>query len=194
MSEALVEFCARGALDFREHQALGGQMRFLNLIEANADGVAQIKIVAPPLRDAPVEELLEWWRGPGGRMHAVGDGVNRIFREHLLRNFAVLHGHAVGVMRTIEGQRNQVHFSARAAIGERERGDAIGAENFRGQFDGKFVEGRSHGSMRGENALLPDGFDIRFGNRSRDCGFAHSFLQQRQNQQARNGTRSCESD
>jgi hypothetical protein len=108
--------------------------------------------------------------------------VNRIFREHLLRNFAVLHGHAVGVMRAIQRQRNQIHFSARAAIRKRQRCDAILPKNFRGQIDGKLVESRSHRRMRGENTLLPDGFDISFGNRSQ-TSFPDAFLQQRENQQ-----------
>src|SRR5271156_3397329 len=51
----LAEFRARGALDFREHLALGGQMRPLDFVQADADGMTQIQIVASPLGNAPVE-------------------------------------------------------------------------------------------------------------------------------------------
>src|ERR1700723_4191707 len=86
---SLVEFCSGSALDFRQHQALSSQMRFLNFFEADANRMPQIQIFSPPLRDAPVKQFLEWRGSPSGSMNAVGDGMNRIFREHLLRYFAV---------------------------------------------------------------------------------------------------------
>ena len=41
--------------------------------------------------------------GPGGRMHPVGDRVDRIIGEHLPRNLAVLHGNAVDEARRRQG-------------------------------------------------------------------------------------------
>ena len=61
------------------------------------DGVAQVEIVAAPGRDVRVEQLLDGLGDPGGRVDAVGDGVDGELGEHLAGDLAVLHGHAVDV-------------------------------------------------------------------------------------------------
>src|ERR1700690_909017 len=48
----LAEFRAGAALDFGDHQALGGKMRLLNFTQADADSLTKIEIVASPFRDA----------------------------------------------------------------------------------------------------------------------------------------------
>ena len=48
---------ARG--DRRDHRLLRFGVRRANLGERNADGVAQIQVVRPPLGDAPVEQASE---------------------------------------------------------------------------------------------------------------------------------------
>ena len=55
-----------------------------------------------------IEQLAEQRMDPGRRVHAVGDGVDPVAREHLPRRLGMAHGHAVDPVAEIERQPGHV--------------------------------------------------------------------------------------
>ena len=100
------------------------------------------------------------------------------------RNFAVLHGHAVGIAR--EAQRQQRHVQqavAEAAQLLQPRG-AVAAENANGLLGGEAVVTGGNRRVRGEDALAAHLLDVGLGGRAQRSA-AQLPLQQRQRQQRR---------
>jgi hypothetical protein len=141
----------------------GAGVGCLNPAFGQIDGVAQVEIVAPPGGNVLVEHLLNRFRDPGGRVHAVGDGVDGKLRKHLARDLAVLHGHAVGIAR--EAQRQQRHVQqavAETALLFKARG-AVAAEDANGLLGGEAVVAGGNRGVGGEDALAAHHIDVGFG-------------------------------
>ena len=157
-------------------------MRFPQLFGGDVEDVAQAEIVLPPPRDVAVKEGLEGLGGPGGGVHPVGDGVHRVVGEHQPGHLAVLLGHPVDVVAQVEGQVG--HIQPEPPLGQ--FGDPgefpailedmfldIHAEgvlhihhvpevapHFLHQLQRKLVVPRGHRRVGGEDALVPDRFNL----------------------------------
>ena len=114
-------------------------------------------------------------------MHAVGNGVDRIFGKHQLRDLGVFLGDAVDVIAEVQGKMGHVE---QAVIAE----DILHLRKFLPpqhadrQLQGKLVVAGGHGRVRGEDAQLPDRayIVVREGLPAVTRGL---FVQQRQGQQ-----------
>ncbi len=161
-------------------------VRRLYLLKRQVNGVAQVEVVVSPLGEMPIEELLEGWRGPRRRMHAIRDGVDRVLREHAFGNLIMAHGHAIDVAGAVEGQERHVEAGGRlpgTAAQRHERGRPVWAENTGHQCHGEAVAPRGHWGMRGEDAALPHGSQICL-TRGAEPFVAHAFLEQPQSEQS----------
>ena len=103
-------------VDVVQKLLLGLLVRLPQFGVGDVEDVAQAEIVLPPTRDVAIEERLEGLRGPGGGVHAVGDGVHRVVREHQPGDLAVLLGHPVDVVAQVEGQVG--HIQPEPALGQ----------------------------------------------------------------------------
>ena len=79
-------------------------MRFPDFLDRNAYGVSHIRVVAAPFRNVSVEQIMERRRCPGCRMNPIRNGMNRKMGKHILRDFAVPHGHSVDVPGEVNGE------------------------------------------------------------------------------------------
>jgi hypothetical protein len=77
-----IELRAGAALDLVEEVLLRFLVSGANFFERNADGVAKVVVVGALSGEVFVEELTERLRGPRERVHAVGDGADRVSWEH----------------------------------------------------------------------------------------------------------------
>jgi hypothetical protein len=77
-------------------------------------------------------------------MDSIGDGSNRIIGEHAVGDFAMVHGHAVDVMKESEGQPGHVQATSRAALHCLKRGSQVVDQNVPDQVYGKLVMTRRH--------------------------------------------------
>ncbi len=96
-------------------------------------------------------------------MDAVGDGVNLIVGEHLLRDFAVLHGDAVDESREAQGDVRHIHEAVVEAAELVDGGAAVVAEDLVHLVDAELIVAGGDGGVSGEDALLANGFDVGFG-------------------------------
>ena len=124
---------------------------------------AEVLVVGAPVGDLLVEELLEVRREPGGGVDAVGDGVDLVVGEHLLRDLAVLHGDAVDEAREAQGDVGHVHEAVVEAAEALDGGGAIVAEDLVHLVEAELVVAGGNRGVGGEDALLADGFDVGFG-------------------------------
>ena len=129
-------------------------------LQAQVDGVAHVEAVLAPLGHLLVEEPLHGRSRPGAGVDAVGERLNPIVREHLPRDGAVLHGDAVDVVRVEQRQVRHVEVVlVREAGGEQELMPLV-AEDLPDEVAGELVVARGHGSVRGEDALRANLFDV----------------------------------
>jgi hypothetical protein len=140
--------------DLGEQGALAGRVRLADLLERYANGIPQIQIVAPPLRHPPVEQLRELRTGPRHRVHAVGDRVHRILREHPARHVAVAHRHAVHEAREVQREvRHVQHPLVHPARSFQER-DTLVAEHVAHHLERELVVAGRHRRVRREDAAV----------------------------------------
>jgi hypothetical protein len=102
-----IESRAGPPFHLRQQVALARGVRGEDFDRREADGVAKIEIVSPPLPEVPVIQRAERVGRPGEGVDPVGDRVDRVVREHAARDFPVPHRHSVDVMG--ESQRQPGH-------------------------------------------------------------------------------------
>ena len=124
---------------------------------------AEVMVVGAPVRDLAVEEVLELGGEPGGGVDAVGDGVDLVVGEHLLRDLAVLHGDAVDEAREAQGDVGHIHEAVVEAAELVDGGGAVVAEDLVHLVDAELVVAGGDWGVSGEDALLTDGLDVGFG-------------------------------
>src|SRR5260370_42386179 len=96
-----------------EQIVLGDQMRGPDFLRRQAQRAPQTVVVLAPRWNVAVKELLKRRRSPRAGVNTVGDGLDRYFRKHLARSFAVLFGDAVDV--SAQAQRELRHVDGGAA-------------------------------------------------------------------------------
>ena len=128
---------------------------------------AEVLVVGAPVRDLVVEQLLKRRGEPGGGVDAVGDGVDLVVREHLLRDLAVLHGDAVDEAREAQGDVGHVHQAVVEAAEALDGGGAVVAEDLVHLVEAELVVAGGNRGVGGEDALLADGVDVGFGGVAR---------------------------
>ena len=74
----------------------------------DVERVTQAGVVFAPARDMLVEQPGDGGTGPGGHMHAVGDGVDVVLGEHLLRHMPMALCHSVDVVAVVEREVRHV--------------------------------------------------------------------------------------
>src|ERR1700723_154078 len=62
-----------------KQHALGLSVRLLDVTKRHVNGVTKLEIVFTPARDCVIKDGLHRSRSPGGGMHSVGDGIDRVF-------------------------------------------------------------------------------------------------------------------
>jgi hypothetical protein len=87
-----------------------------HLFTRQADRVAQAGIVRAPTRDVPVEELPDRLRGPRRDVNPVGNRIDPVVREHVLRYFPVPLGNAVDVMTVHQGKVGKIELPLMAEV------------------------------------------------------------------------------
>ena len=138
---------------------------------------AEVLVVVTPLGDFLVEQLLEGLREPGGCVHAVGDGVDGVLGEHLLRDLAVQHGDAVDVAREAQGEVGHVEQVVVQGAEALDGGGAVGAEDLAHLVEAELVVAGGDGGVGGEDALLLDGFGVGLGGGAEGSGSNAGFEQ-----------------
>ncbi len=89
---------------------------------------------------------------PGGGVDAVGDGVDLVVGEHLLRDLAVLHGDAVDVAREAQGEVGHVEQRVVQAAEALDGGAALVAEHGVHLVEAELVVAGGDGGVGGEDA------------------------------------------
>src|SRR6266568_6021880 len=89
------------------------QVRRPHFFRWEAERAAKAVIIRAPGRNVAVEELLKRWTSPRARVNTVGYRLDRHFRKHQARSFAVLLGDAVDI--GAETQRELRHVEGCAA-------------------------------------------------------------------------------
>ena len=149
---------AGGLVHVLEQLRLGAPMRVPDFALGHAEHVAQTGIVLPPIGNVPVEHRLHGRRGPGRGVHAVGDRIDLVLREHRPGDLAVSFGHAVHVLAVVEREIRHVQHVVQAelprALVERVvvTGDDAGHQRQR-----ELVVSGGHRRMRREHAQRLDG-------------------------------------
>ena len=87
-------------------------------------------------------------------MDAVGDGVDVVVGEHLLRDLAVLHGDAVDVAREAQGEVGHVEQAVVQAAEALDGGAALVAEDGVHLVEAELVVAGGDRRVGGEDALL----------------------------------------
>ncbi len=178
-----VKIDAGALLDRLEEAQLAGQVGGFDDFGLDAVDRFKVLVIVTPFGNFLVEQLLKGLREPSGRVHAVGDGVDRVLREHLLRNLAVQHGDAVDVAR--EAQREVGHVEQVVVQGAEafDGGRAVGAEDLAHLVEAELVVAGRDGCVSGEDALLLDGVGVgvRSGaeRRRSDAGFEQANGEER---------------
>ena len=120
-------------------------------------------VVVPPLGNLVVQQLLQRAGDPGGGVDAVGDGVDVVVGEHLLRDLAVLHGDAVDVAREAQRQVGHVEQAVVQAAEALDGVAALVAEDGVHLVEAELVVPGGHRRVGGEDASLAIAVDIFLG-------------------------------
>ncbi len=157
-------------------------MRLQNLLLRNFDGVAQIQIVASPRRQVRIQHLLNRLAHPRSRMHPIRNGVDSVLREHLARDLAVLHRHAVRVARQPQRQQRHVQQAVFKAAQPLQARGPLAAENAHHLLRREAIMSGGHGRVCCKHALRAHRCDVGLGAGAvRPTG--KLAFQQRQSQQ-----------
>ena len=124
---------------------------------------AEVLVIGAPVGNLLVEEVLELRGEPGGGVDSVGDGVDLVVGEHLLRDLAVLHGDAVDEAREAQGDVGHVHEAVVEAAELVDGGGAVVAKDLVHLVDAELIVTGGDGRVGGEDALLADEVDVGFG-------------------------------
>lgn len=103
-----IELHASGVLYVREEMGLRVGVGAPDLLLRHSDRIAQQEGVGAPAGDLVIVEPAEDLPRPGGGVHAVGDAVDLVPREHRARHLTVLLGHAVHVLAQVHGELRHV--------------------------------------------------------------------------------------
>ena len=136
-------------------------MRLADLLERDADRIAQVQVVAPPLGDPLVEQRRERGGGPGHRVHPVRDRVDRIVGEHGARHVAVAHRHAVDEPREVQREVRHVQHPLVHPARALEQRHALVAEHVPHHLERELVVAGRHRRVRREDAALAHRFEVR---------------------------------
>ncbi len=158
--DAGLEADAGAKLDFGEESFLADAVRARDLLRADAVDGAEVLVVGAPAGDFEVKELLERFGEPGGGVDAVGDGVDGVVGEHVLRDLAVLHGDAVGEAGEAEGEVGHVEAAVVDAAGGLDGAGAVVAEDLIHLVDPEAVVAGGDWGVSGEDADIADGVEV----------------------------------
>ena len=153
---------------------------------------AEVLVVMPPARHLLVEQLLHRLGDPRCGMHAVGDELDVIVREHLLRHLAVLHRHAVHPAREAQRHVRHVQQVVVQAAKARKRVRALIAQNRIHLVEPELVVPGGNRRMRREHALLRDGQAVGLGCSRERCAGRQAIFQAAPASAATHGPRSCD--
>ena len=175
-----------GAGDFVhpiQQQLLGGPMRTCDLMDRDADRVAEREGVVPPLRREAVEESPKGGRSPRRWVDPVRDRVDGVMREHVPRNLAVTHGDPVHEMGSTQRELGQVDL---VPLPEpREPADVPLPEDDARHLRRELVVTGRDGGMRGEDASTAKILEGRQDFLLAGVGPAHPLVEQGQDRQGR---------
>ena len=123
----------------------------------NVERITQAGVVFAPARNVLVEQLGHCRGSPGCGMHAIRNGMNVVFREHLLRDLAVTFCHAVDVVAVLEREKRHVQFAVGTeCLFQFGKGAVISGNDLMHQIQRKLVVSGRNRSVGSENAF---GFD-----------------------------------
>ena len=165
--------------DLFEKFVLGLDVRRPDLLLRDLDRVAQRERVAGPSGNVTVEETTEAVARPGKGVHSVGDRVDRVSGEHLLRDLAVPLGHAVDVMGKVQREPRHVEPVLASQHPDLLGGQGL-AQHLLHELVGELVVSRRDRRVRREDAAPPDVFDV-----SRDVFGVRLRAQELQREKAR---------
>ncbi len=171
----------RGPIYDPEQFLLGRRMGLPHFVGWNGQRIAEAEIVFAPARDMAIEELLKVARGPGGCVHAVGDRIDVVTGEHVLRYLAMSLGNPIDVMAEVEREVGHVQHSL-AAEYVLHRELVARAKHAMDKVERKLIVTSRHRRMRGEDALAANGFYILVAHFA--AGGCGTLSQQFQRQQA----------
>ena len=137
----------------------GLDVRCPDLFLRNLDRVAQRERVASPSGNVAVKEAAKAFARPEKGVHPVGDGVDRVSGEHLLRDLAMPLGHAVDVVGEIQREPRHVELVLTAQHPDFLGGQGL-AQHLLDEFVGELVVSRRNRRVRREDAAAPDVFNV----------------------------------
>src|SRR6266705_1114980 len=123
----------------------------------NAYCIAQRELIAPPVRQMGIEELLERWSGPGCRVNSVGNGMDRVAGEHAVRDLPMLHRNSIDIAGPPQSQLRQIQPLLDATGPQ--PGPPIFSQYGSSEFLGKLIVTGRHRGMGRKDTLLTNGVD-----------------------------------
>jgi hypothetical protein len=154
-----VELGAGARLQLPEQIVLAAAVRVEDVVQRDADRLAQAEVVGAPVGQKTVEQRGMRLRRPRSRVDAVGDRLDLVPREHRPRHLAVTHRNRVVVVRPVERERRHVELAAQLAH-PLQGLDGPAIEHLVDQIARKPVVAGRDGRVRREHAALPHGFEI----------------------------------
>ena len=128
-----------------------------DISEGNAHGIAKRELIAPPVRQMGIKELLERRSGPRNCVDSVGNGMDRVAGEHAVRNLPMLHRNPIDIPGAMQGQLCQIQCLPIVA-GLQQSAPAI-SQHASSEFLGKLIVTGRHGGMGRKDTLFTNFFD-----------------------------------